>query len=165
MSLLYLSYRGGRTLFFTLQIGRGRVGKIFKSWNLGQFNCVSIDEIISHEGQNGFSSRQRLIYQAVIWSTTYMIRRMRNNVIFKGRKSHSFDLFYEVQVLSFFWIRYKDKFFEVSWQIWYSDPTTKVMGACRRWNCSFNYSLFLQVYSFKVFHILLFIYLFVMATV
>lgn len=59
--------------------------RIFKWWNLGNFNCGTIDDVLSHEGKREFSSKLILVWQVVVWSTIYLIWGIRNKVVFKNR--------------------------------------------------------------------------------
>lgn len=70
--------------------------RIFKWWNMGTFNGGSIEELITHEGRHGFYKRQKDRWQAVVWTTAYVIWRIRNSVIFNNKKTNHIDLCAEV---------------------------------------------------------------------
>lgn len=76
--------------------------KIFKWWNLNVSFGTSILDLISHEGHQSFTMNHKILWQAVIWCSTYVIWEGRNNVTFYGKKTNYLDLCAEVQVLVFF---------------------------------------------------------------
>lgn len=66
--------------------------------------------------------KQRSLWHAVIWSTTYIIWGVRNSVIYNGKKADQVDLCLEVQVLTFFWFMHRAKKFMASWHEWCTTP-------------------------------------------
>lgn len=91
---------------------------IFKWWNLDKSNFSSIRELVTHEGRSNFVRNQRCLWQAMVWSTAYIIWSMRNKVIFEGKKTRQINLCVEVQLLSFFWIKNRKKGLNISCSSW-----------------------------------------------
>lgn len=87
---------------------RNRVEKswhnIFKWWDKGDFNLLCIGDIIDHEGYSYsyFDKNQKLVWQAVLWSTMYVIWNIRNKVVFENSTMSYRSIVDEVQIFSYF---------------------------------------------------------------
>ncbi|GJS39203.1 putative RNA-directed DNA polymerase [Tanacetum coccineum] len=81
--------------------------KIFLWWGIGCFNGSSLSDILSSHGL--VSSKLESVWQAVIRSSLYLIWKARNSKIFKSKEMVVADIYFEIQLISFFWISHRFK--------------------------------------------------------
>ena len=62
----------------------------------------------------------------IILAGAWAIWKMRNEVIFQGKRVNSQGLFGEVQAITFAWVKHKAKKKEWTWEMWraFDTPTT-----------------------------------------
>lgn len=87
--------------------------KIFMWWNLGSFNGSSLSDILSNDGL--VSSKLKSAWQAVNRSSLYLIWKARNSKIFQSKEIVVDDLFFKIQLTSFFWISHRLKNLGIRW--------------------------------------------------
>ena len=103
-------------IMITCSFACGVWSKIFMWWNLGCFNGSSISEILSDDGL--VSSKLKGVWQAVSWSALYLIWKARNSKVFQSKEMVVDDLFFEIQLTSFFWISHRFKKLGIRWVDW-----------------------------------------------
>ncbi|PWA42772.1 hypothetical protein CTI12_AA541360 [Artemisia annua] len=70
--------------------------KVFNWFNVGNFNGLSIDKLLAHEGTPSFSSRKKLLLNSIIWiSRSLIIWKCQNKVVFKDQDEY-LDAFTEI---------------------------------------------------------------------
>ncbi|PWA38459.1 Endonuclease/exonuclease/phosphatase [Artemisia annua] len=69
--------------------------KICLWWNIGRFNGSSLSDILSSYGL--VSSKLESVWQAVIWSSFYLIWKARNSKVFRSKEMVVADMFFEIQ--------------------------------------------------------------------
>ncbi|GJQ99925.1 hypothetical protein Tco_0522910 [Tanacetum coccineum] len=74
--------------------------KIFLWWGIGCFNGSLLSDILPSHGL--VSSKLESVWQAVIQSSLYLIWKARNSKVFKSREMVVADIFFEIQLISFF---------------------------------------------------------------
>ena len=97
--------------------------KVFKWWNMGNFNIGSVQDIISHNGNNSLNLKQKVIWQVVCWSMLYLVWCSRNKRVFENKVSNLTTICDELQVVTFFWIANRSRGAISSWFDWCSDPS------------------------------------------
>lgn len=102
--------------------------QIFSWWNMGNFNMLSISDIINHEGHSNFDNNQKLSWQAVLWSIMYLIWNIRDKVVFKNSAISHQLIGDEVQMLLYFWMIHRSKGSISSLVEWQTNPAE----ACKK---------------------------------
>ncbi|GJS11485.1 RNA-directed DNA polymerase, eukaryota, reverse transcriptase zinc-binding domain protein [Tanacetum coccineum] len=102
--------------------------KVFKWWNMGNFNVGSVGDIINYNGQNNYNAMQKKCWQAVCWGMLYVIWCIRNKRVFQNKISNLATICDEVQVLVYFWISHRAKGKIASWIEWCIDPVNASKG-------------------------------------
>ena len=64
------------------------------------------------------SSKLESVWQAIIWSSLYLIWKARNSKVFRSKEMVVADMFFEIQMTSFFWISHRFKKLGISWVDW-----------------------------------------------
>ena len=83
--------------------------RVFKWWNMGNFNVGSIGDIINHAGHNKYNVVQKKCRQAVCRAMLYLVWCRRNKRVFQNKILSLSTICDEVQVLVYFWILQKGK--------------------------------------------------------
>ncbi|XP_071715076.1 uncharacterized protein [Rutidosis leptorrhynchoides] len=84
-------------------------------WNRGNITSFSLNELIREDN---------IIWKAVIWVTSYLIRKNRNNKVFKNKCWNGPVELNEIQVCSFDWISRRIKGIHFDWRVWLTNPDT-----------------------------------------
>ncbi|XP_071703971.1 uncharacterized protein [Rutidosis leptorrhynchoides] len=97
---------------------------ILKWWNLPLQSGITIDEMI--KGSNSIVSAPRFkkIWQAVVWTTCYLLWKNRNLKVFQNDVWATSKIVNEVQVKSFEWIKNRSRKLSSSWHQWISSPSS-----------------------------------------
>ena len=93
-------------------------------WNIGSFVGSSVDDVLNLTGIG--STKLRLYWQAVIWTSLYLIWKARNNKVFQAKQMSVANLVFEIQLTSFFWVSHRCSSFEHSWVDWCKGPALLV---------------------------------------
>ncbi|GJU89341.1 hypothetical protein Tco_1301764 [Tanacetum coccineum] len=92
-------------------------------------HCEEAIETIDHNVLNlaGFgSSKLRLNWEAVIWTSLYLIWKARNNKVFRDKEMSAVDLVFEIQLTSFFWVSHRCNSLEYTWVDWCNGPSSLI---------------------------------------
>lgn len=95
---------------------------LFKWWNMGNCDIVSLDDILDHKGKSSFNKKQQSIWQAVCWLMLYLVWGARNKRVFENKVPNLSTLCDELQIVSFNWASKRVKGAITSWMDWCSDP-------------------------------------------
>ncbi|GJU70247.1 RNA-directed DNA polymerase, eukaryota, reverse transcriptase zinc-binding domain protein [Tanacetum coccineum] len=98
---------------------------VFGWWKHGNVNAFTAYDTLSHNGNGVVSSRNLVLWQAVIWTTGYFIWRNRNYQVFGKRVDSHVRLFQDIQLKSYEWIMRRSKKYKLRWSQWVEDP-----GSC-----------------------------------
>ncbi|GJV82850.1 hypothetical protein Tco_1522748 [Tanacetum coccineum] len=98
---------------------------VFGWWKLGNVNAFTAYDMLSHNGDGVVSSRNSVLWQAVVWTTGYFIWRNRNYRVFGKKVESHVKLFQEIQLRSYEWIIKRSKKYKLRWSQWVVDP-----GSC-----------------------------------
>ncbi|GKC16931.1 reverse transcriptase domain, reverse transcriptase zinc-binding domain protein [Tanacetum coccineum] len=93
-------------------------------WSIGSFDGSSVQDVLNLAGFG--SSKLCLYWQAVMWTSLYLIWKDRNNKVFRDKQMSAADLVFEIQLTSFFWISHRCNSFEYSWVDWCKGPTSLI---------------------------------------
>ncbi|PWA49234.1 hypothetical protein CTI12_AA488250 [Artemisia annua] len=87
-------------------------------WNdvEGSFVGSSVDDFLNLTGIG--STKLRFYWQAVIWTSLYLIWKARNNKFFQVKQMLAANLVFEIQLAFFFWVSHRCNSFEYSWIDW-----------------------------------------------
>nr|GEY09661.1 transposon TX1 [Tanacetum cinerariifolium] len=97
--------------------------KNYSWWKIGVVNAFSIEEFFTYNGNVNIPSHSSRMWQAVIWTSGYFIRKERNERIFKRKASSLNKIVQDIQLKSFECIvRRSGKKSEMNWQHWLFDP-------------------------------------------
>ncbi|XP_071719087.1 uncharacterized protein [Rutidosis leptorrhynchoides] len=96
---------------------------VFKWWNLGSFNVVSLDDIFKLSDSGSNSSFGKSIWQATRWICTYLIWKNRNNLVFRNKKWNVPMFLNEIQLKSFEWLSLRSRKSNLDWHVWLSNPS------------------------------------------
>ncbi|GJR02955.1 RNA-directed DNA polymerase, eukaryota, reverse transcriptase zinc-binding domain protein [Tanacetum coccineum] len=97
--------------------------KVFSWWKVGIVNAFSIDEFFSSLGNVNVPGTLARVWQAVIWTSRYLIWKERNARVFDNKISSTNKIMQDIQLKSFEWIvRRSKKYKEIDWQQWMYDP-------------------------------------------
>ena len=83
---------------------------------MGCFNGSSINDILSAD--ISAPSKLKVVWQAVVWSALYLIWKARNATIFQLKHMVADDIFFEIKLMSFFWIFHRSKKININWVDW-----------------------------------------------
>ncbi|XP_071738720.1 uncharacterized protein [Rutidosis leptorrhynchoides] len=78
--------------------------RIYKWWGLGNYSNLSLNETFCGSPNVATSELGSKIWQAVEWTSGYMIWKNRNNKVFKNKDWCSASVLNEIQVVSFDWM-------------------------------------------------------------
>ncbi|XP_071713559.1 uncharacterized protein [Rutidosis leptorrhynchoides] len=97
--------------------------RVAKWWNVCNFSISNLAEFLKEAGPASTSTLGKKIFQAMIWSCTYLIWKNRNNMVFQGKSWSTSVALNEIQTKSFDWIapRFKEK--KLDWLSWISNPS------------------------------------------
>ncbi|XP_071739750.1 uncharacterized protein [Rutidosis leptorrhynchoides] len=87
--------------------------RVFKWWNRGNFSSFLIKELI-----RGNTTIDSNIWLVVLWVTSYLICKYRNNMVFRGKGCNALVALSEIQAISFDWILQRIKGIKIDWNIW-----------------------------------------------
>ncbi|PWA63209.1 reverse transcriptase domain, Reverse transcriptase zinc-binding domain protein [Artemisia annua] len=96
------------------------------SWcRIPQIYAHSIRDLLDIHNHSGSSAVKRDVIKMIVLAGTWTIWKMRNEVIFQGKRVNIQGLFGEVQAITFSWLKYRVKK-EWSWEMWreFDIPTT-----------------------------------------
>ncbi|XP_071687838.1 uncharacterized protein [Rutidosis leptorrhynchoides] len=95
---------------------------IFKWWKINLPSDITLDELLGGTGYGNFSSIQAKIWQAIMWTTRYIIWKNRNQKVFNNDSWIAQKIICEVQVKTFEWIGNRSKRIHKDWHQWLYDP-------------------------------------------
>ncbi|XP_071705251.1 uncharacterized protein [Rutidosis leptorrhynchoides] len=101
--------------------------RVHKWWGLGNVSNLSVNEAFVGNCNSITSELGAKIWQAVEWTTGYLIWKNRNNKIFKNYSWNGTTALNEIQVLSFEWISRRIKGRKIEWLDWLSNPHVFLM--------------------------------------
>ncbi|GKA78769.1 reverse transcriptase domain, reverse transcriptase zinc-binding domain protein [Tanacetum coccineum] len=95
---------------------------VFGWWHLGNVNAFTAYDMLNHNGGGGMSPKNIALWQAVVWTTGYFIWRNRNCQVFGKKFESHINLFQEIQLMSYEWIRRRSSKYKLRWDVWLVDP-------------------------------------------
>ncbi|XP_071727211.1 uncharacterized protein [Rutidosis leptorrhynchoides] len=101
--------------------------RVCKWWGFANVVSLSISEAFLGKSSQHLSPLQILIWQAVEWSTGYLIWKNRNQKVFKDKSWSGPMALNEIQVISFEWISRRIKGKSIDWLTWLSNPKSCVL--------------------------------------
>ncbi|XP_071727171.1 uncharacterized protein [Rutidosis leptorrhynchoides] len=97
--------------------------KVFDWWGRGGVPFVNIGDLFLDSGQtNSFVGKS--IWQAVVWTCSYLIWKNRNQKVFSNKSWNVPMAINEIQVKSFEWIAKRCKNKIIDWHNWLHNPQT-----------------------------------------
>ncbi|XP_071708942.1 uncharacterized protein [Rutidosis leptorrhynchoides] len=96
---------------------------VFKWWNLPSPRNTSVVDWFSSRSSSGVSSVQMKMWQAIIWTTSYLIWKNRNQKTFQNVAWASAKIVNEVQTKAFEWIINRSRNLHYEWHQWLLNPT------------------------------------------
>ncbi|XP_071715286.1 uncharacterized protein [Rutidosis leptorrhynchoides] len=97
---------------------------IFKWWDLSLPSGYTLEDLIKCSNSFGMEPFKKKVWQAVIWSTCYMIWKNRNLKVFKNDADSSPKIVSDIQVKSFEWIKNRSRKSLITWQQWLISPAS-----------------------------------------
>ncbi|XP_071738733.1 uncharacterized protein [Rutidosis leptorrhynchoides] len=99
--------------------------KVFDWWGRGGILFVNVEDMFTDAGQtNPYVDKS--IWQAVIWSTSYLIWKNRNQNVFSNKSWNTPMALNEIQIKSYEWVVKRCKAKSLDWHIWLHNG--KVVG-------------------------------------
>lgn len=96
--------------------------KVFDWWSLDSVDGSSIADILNVDGTGFFPNSLKPVWLAVVWSVFYFLWKFRNKIVFQGPQNSEVDLVFEIQLISFFWIKHRVKSLNLNWVDWCLGP-------------------------------------------
>ncbi|XP_071713610.1 uncharacterized protein [Rutidosis leptorrhynchoides] len=96
--------------------------RVFKWWNMGNFENFSLGEIFNIEDSHSLSCFGLKLWQALRWVTAYLILSNRNNMVFNGKAWNAPVALNEIQIKSFEWLSNRAKGKKIEWHTWVHNP-------------------------------------------
>ncbi|XP_071689041.1 uncharacterized protein [Rutidosis leptorrhynchoides] len=104
---------------------------IHKWWNLNVSTSHGL-EWIRASGYGNMSSDKKRVWQAIVWTTCYIIWKNRNQKIFRNDSWAPPKLINEIQIKTFEWISNRSRLIGKDWHRWLLNPSN--LGDPRRNN-------------------------------
>ena len=98
---------------------------VFGWWKLGNVNAFTAYDVLNHNGDGVLSSRNSVLWQAVVWTAVYFIWKNRNCRVFGKKVDWHVILFQEIQLRSYEWIMRRSNKYKLRWSRWVVYP-----GSC-----------------------------------
>ncbi|XP_071726751.1 uncharacterized protein [Rutidosis leptorrhynchoides] len=96
--------------------------KVFEWWGLGNISNLTIEDLFLGNLNQGASSGGE-IWQAVVWSSCYLIWWNRNQMVFKNKCWNTPAALSEIQVKCFEWIAKRHTRKTIDWHNWFHNPS------------------------------------------
>ncbi|XP_071689418.1 uncharacterized protein [Rutidosis leptorrhynchoides] len=96
--------------------------RIFDWWRMGNLPSNYVRELLEGNSGHNLSDMGKIIWQAVIWSTVYLMWKNRNDKVFKNKCWSVPVAVNEIQVKSFEWIARRCKSKKIEWHNWLHNP-------------------------------------------
>ncbi|XP_071718450.1 uncharacterized protein [Rutidosis leptorrhynchoides] len=96
--------------------------RVYKWWGLDSFSNLSTSETFLGSINATSSGLGSKIWQAVDWTSGYILWKNRNNKVYKNKSSCGPSVLSEIQVISFDWISRRLKGKQLDWHIWLVNP-------------------------------------------
>ncbi|XP_071736869.1 uncharacterized protein [Rutidosis leptorrhynchoides] len=95
--------------------------KVFDWWGRGGIPFVNVEDLFLDSGQtNSYTGKS--IWQAVIWSCSYLIWKNRNQKVFANKSWNTPMTLNEIQIKSFEWVAKRCKSKSIDWHTWLHNP-------------------------------------------
>lgn len=101
--------------------------KVFEWWSLEGCSWVNIGDMFELDVMESNSKVVKEIWEGVVWVTAYVIWKNRNAKVFGKKVLRDIDIFHEVQIKSFEWVKTRLKWKKVDWNSWINDPKAEGM--------------------------------------
>ncbi|XP_071713962.1 uncharacterized protein [Rutidosis leptorrhynchoides] len=88
--------------------------KVFDWWGRGGIPFVNVEDMFTDAGQTN-TCVGKSIWQAVIWSTTYLIWKNRNQKVFSNKSWNTPMALNEIQIKSYEWVAKRCKVKSLDW--------------------------------------------------
>ncbi|XP_071700605.1 uncharacterized protein [Rutidosis leptorrhynchoides] len=95
---------------------------IRKWWNFDMIRFVSIPELSKASSPSRSSSIDSFIWQAVVWVSSYLIWKNRNDHVFGNTTLSPPKIVSDIQSRCFEWINCRSKKVRLEWLLWITDP-------------------------------------------
>ncbi|XP_071695292.1 uncharacterized protein [Rutidosis leptorrhynchoides] len=97
--------------------------KVYGWWSLGGVMNLSLEDLLQGDVRQQYSDSSKLIWQAVIWVSTYLLWRNRNHAVFKNKCWSAPVALSEIQIKSYEWIAKRNKGRVIDWHNWFHSPS------------------------------------------
>ncbi|XP_022003475.1 uncharacterized protein LOC110900926 [Helianthus annuus] len=85
-------------------------------------SITSVTNLIKDGWTRAGNKLEKKIYTLIIYAAFWIIWKYRNEVIFRSLKKRTADLFEEIMILSFDWVKHRAKKVDVIWDKWRVNP-------------------------------------------
>ncbi|PWA77123.1 hypothetical protein CTI12_AA227920 [Artemisia annua] len=89
---------------------------------MGPVNLFTVRDLFNHRGGIVDDKVSRKLWNAVLRITGYLIRKRRNDRVFRGTIVNIMRLFQDIQLKSFEWINRRAKNIRFEWEKWIVRP-------------------------------------------
>ncbi|XP_071708422.1 uncharacterized protein [Rutidosis leptorrhynchoides] len=95
--------------------------KVFDWWGRGGIPFVNVEDMFTDAGQTN-TRVGKSIWKAVIWVTSYLIWKNRNQKVFANKSWNTPMALNEIQIKSYQWIAKRCKAKSMDWHTWLHNP-------------------------------------------
>lgn len=96
--------------------------KVYNWWGKGNVLANNVNEMLDTSIDGSNRNAWCMVWKVVVWCTCYFLWKNRNEKVFRPNKKGVMDVFFEVQLNTFFWLKHRVKNFNVGWEVWYTGP-------------------------------------------
>ncbi|XP_071708224.1 uncharacterized protein [Rutidosis leptorrhynchoides] len=96
---------------------------IHKWWKINLPSGINLEELLGGSNYGNLSAKLSKIWQAIAWTTSYIIWKNRNQKVFNNDSWSSSKIICEVQVKTFEWISNRSRKIHKDWLQWLLDST------------------------------------------
>ncbi|XP_071714134.1 uncharacterized protein [Rutidosis leptorrhynchoides] len=96
--------------------------RIRKWWNLNNLYISSLNDLSKCSNPSFNSSTGLAIWQAVVWTSSYLIWKNRNDLVFGNNKQSCPKIVSDIQSKSYEWINCRWKKGKLEWLQWITNP-------------------------------------------
>ncbi|XP_071739956.1 uncharacterized protein [Rutidosis leptorrhynchoides] len=97
--------------------------KVYGWWGLGRLPNMSLEYLLQGDVRQKCLDSGKLIWQAVIWVSTYLMWRNRNHAVFKNKCWSTPVALSEIQIKSYEWIAKRNKGMVIDWHNRFHSPS------------------------------------------
>ncbi|XP_071714452.1 uncharacterized protein [Rutidosis leptorrhynchoides] len=92
--------------------------RVLKWWGVSSQTIPSLEDLLEGKSDPARQDRPSLLWQAITWSSIYLIWKYRNHAIFRKKKGLGPMALNEIQIKSYQWISNRSSKIALDWNQW-----------------------------------------------